>query len=60
MRGKRIGMVFQDPSTALNPTLRLGEQVIEVLMRHRGLGRAEARDAAEAALARSSCATRRR
>jgi peptide/nickel transport system ATP-binding protein len=50
MRGKRIGMVFQDPSTALNPTLRLGEQVIEVLMRHRGLGRAEARDAAEAAL----------
>ncbi|MCQ4160065.1 ABC transporter ATP-binding protein [Roseomonas sp. GC11] len=50
IRGRRIGMVFQDPSTALNPTLRLGEQVIEVLMRHRGLSRAEARDAAEEAL----------
>jgi peptide/nickel transport system ATP-binding protein len=42
MRGRRIGMVFQDPSTALNPTLRLGEQVAEVLVRHRGLSRAEA------------------
>lgn len=51
VRGRRIGMVFQDPSTALNPTLRLGEQVMEVLIRHRGLTRPEARDAAEAALA---------
>ena len=50
VRGKRIGMVFQDPSTALNPTLRLGDQVIEVLMRQRGLSRAEARDTAEEAL----------
>ena len=37
MRGKRIGMVFQDPSTSLNPTLPLGEQLAEVLVRHRGL-----------------------
>ena len=51
IRGRRIGMVFQDPSTALNPTIRLGEQVIEVLMRHRGLDRAAASSAAEAALA---------
>ena len=37
IRGKRIGMVFQDPSTSLNPTLSLGTQLAEVLVRHRGL-----------------------
>ena len=42
IRGKRIGMVFQDPSTSLNPTLPLGEQLAEVLTRHRGLTRAQA------------------
>ncbi len=51
LRGRRVGMVFQDPSAALTPTLRLGDQVVEVLMRHRGLGRAEAWDAAAEALA---------
>ena len=42
IRGRRIGMVFQDPSTSLNPTLPLGEQVAEVLVAHRGLDRATA------------------
>ena len=42
IRGKRIGMVFQDPSTSLNPTLPLGEQLAEVLVRHRGLTRKQA------------------
>jgi peptide/nickel transport system ATP-binding protein len=37
IRGRRIGMVFQDPSTSLNPTMTLGRQVTEVLVRHRGL-----------------------
>jgi peptide/nickel transport system ATP-binding protein len=37
VRGRRISMVFQDPSTSLNPTLSLGEQLSEVLVRHRGL-----------------------
>lgn len=41
-RGRRIGMVFQDPSTSLNPTLPLGEQLAEVLVRHRGLTRKQA------------------
>lgn len=42
IRGRRISMVFQDPATSLNPTLRLGEQLAEVLMRHQGLTRAQA------------------
>ena len=37
IRGKRIGMVFQNPATSLNPTLTLGRQITEVLERHRGL-----------------------
>jgi peptide/nickel transport system ATP-binding protein len=51
IRGKRIGMVFQDPSTSLNPTLPLGEQLAEVLVRHRGLTRRQAWAEGEARLA---------
>ncbi|HEY0120796.1 MAG TPA: ABC transporter ATP-binding protein [Rhizobium sp.] len=53
IRGRRMSMVFQDPSTSLNPTIRLGEQIAEVLMRHRGLSKIEAFAEAEAALART-------
>jgi peptide/nickel transport system ATP-binding protein len=56
LRGKRIGMVFQDPSTSLNPTLRLGAQVMEVLVRHRGLTRAAAQAEARDWLARTGLA----
>ncbi|MFP8966110.1 nickel ABC transporter ATP-binding protein NikE [Pokkaliibacter sp. CJK22405] len=42
LRGGKLGMIFQDPSASLNPTLTLGEQVIEVLTRHRGLSHKEA------------------
>ncbi len=42
MRGSQIAMVYQDPMSALNPILRIGEQVAEVLRRHRGMTRAEA------------------
>ena len=42
IRGDRIGMVFQEPMTSLNPTIRIGEQIAEPLMLHRGLGRREA------------------
>ena len=51
-RGRRIGMVFQDPSTSLNPTLPLGEQLAEVLEHHRGLTRKQAWAEGEAMLAR--------
>jgi peptide/nickel transport system ATP-binding protein len=37
MRGDRIGMVYQDPMQALNPSMRLGDQLSEVLTVHRGM-----------------------
>jgi peptide/nickel transport system ATP-binding protein len=41
VRGKRIGMIFQEPMTSLNPTMTIGEQIAEVLRFHLGLdGRA--------------------
>ena len=43
IRGRRVGMVFQEPMTSLNPVLRVGEQAAEPLRLHLGMGRAEAR-----------------
>lgn len=44
IRGNRIGMVFQDPSTALNPVFRIRTQIVDTLMRHRkNLKRSEAK-----------------
>ena len=42
LRGDRIAMVFQDPMQALNPSVRLGEQVAEVLTCHRDISKKEA------------------
>ena len=36
LRGRRIGLVFQDPFSVLNPSLRIGDQVAEGLIQHRG------------------------
>lgn len=43
IRGKDISMIFQEPLTALNPVLRVGKQMKDVLMRHQDLDDKEAR-----------------
>lgn len=43
IRGNRIGMIFQEPMTSLNPVLKIGDQITEVLVRHRGMTRTQAR-----------------
>jgi peptide/nickel transport system ATP-binding protein len=44
LRGDRLTMVFQEPMTSLNPSLTIGDQIAEVLIRHRGLSPQQARD----------------
>jgi len=43
LRGNRLAMIFQEPMTSLNPAYTIGEQIGEVLVRHRGLTSAQAR-----------------
>ncbi len=42
IRGNEISMIFQDPMTSLNPTMRIGEQIVEGLMKHEKMGKKEA------------------
>ena len=46
IRGRHIGVIFQEPMTALNPVHSIGRQIGESLMLHRGMNTREARDAA--------------
>ena len=50
MRGKRIGMVFQDPLTSLNPLYRVGDQIVETIRTHARVSEGEARERAIALL----------
>lgn len=46
IRGNRIGMIFQDPITSLNPVLTIGLQLIESLITHKKMGKQQARQKA--------------
>ena len=46
LRGNRMAMIFQEPMTSLNPAFTVGEQIIEGLMRHLPLNRAQASERA--------------
>ncbi len=46
LRGNRLAMIFQEPMTSLNPSYTIGEQIIETLVRHRGMSRRQARERA--------------
>jgi peptide/nickel transport system ATP-binding protein len=52
LRGNRLGMIFQEPMTALNPMHTVGRQVAEPLLRHKGYSAADARKEAIALLDR--------
>ncbi|HSR33325.1 MAG TPA: ABC transporter ATP-binding protein [Anaerolineae bacterium] len=52
IRGDQISMVYQDPMQALNPSMRLGDQMSEVLTVHRNVGQAEAEEKCVAMLER--------
>src|SRR3954465_14465442 len=43
VRGGRIGMIFQEPSTSLNPVMRIGDQIVEAIEAHTDLRGAAAR-----------------
>ena len=46
LRGRDISMIFQDPMTSLNPTMQIGKQVMEPLIKHKKLSKAKAKQRA--------------
>lgn len=50
IRGKEIAMVFQDPMTSLDPTMKIGKQITEVIIKHEKVSKEEANKRAEVLL----------
>ena len=46
IRGRRVGMIFQDPMTSLNPVFTVGDQIVEGIRAHFKMPRADARERA--------------
>ncbi|EMH4162417.1 ABC transporter ATP-binding protein [Pluralibacter gergoviae] len=46
MRGDKVAMIFQEPMTALNPTRRIGKQMMDVIRQHRSLSQKQAKERA--------------
>ncbi len=44
IRGQEMGMIFQDPMTSLNPTMKIGRQITEGLIKHQNMTKKEARE----------------
>ena len=58
IRGRNIGIVFQEPMTALNPLMNIGDQVAETVRLHRSVSRAEAMSAAQDRIKADACCSR--
>ena len=52
MRGRDVGLIFQEPMTALNPLMSIGDQIAECAILHKKLSRSEARQLARRSLDR--------
>ena len=46
IRGSEISMIFQDPMTSLNPTMTIGKQIMEGLVKHQNMSKSEAKERA--------------
>ena len=60
VRGNKMGMIFQEPMTSLNPSFTIGNQMVETLERHRNINGAAAKDLAKRMLEKVGIAAEQR